>query len=226
MLSRNESSASNAVRQGTLPERQPLGKKPRPIAGPRGGHSGGPIPDLDNRRGQSYHGVRERLDTSMKREISIFGVGPIILGSAIAYAAVAGAATRLWPDICVIRAVPRWALVTLGILFLLVGLPMLAVGARAMAMAYRSDRLATTGLFGIVRNPIYAAWIVFVIPGLVLFTQSWPLLLTPVVAYVAFKIKIPRENRYLEKRFGAAYRQYKADVNELFPFPRLGRRRN
>jgi len=162
----------------------------------------------------------------MKREISIFGVGPIIMGTAIAYAVVAGGATWLWPEVCLIRAVPRWPLVTLGLLFLLVGLPMLAVAARAMTLAYRSDKLATTGLFGVVRNPIYAAWIVFVILGLVLFTQSWPLLLTPVAAYVAFKIEIPRENRYLEKRFGEAYRKYKSDVNELFPFPRLGRRRN
>jgi protein-S-isoprenylcysteine O-methyltransferase Ste14 len=162
----------------------------------------------------------------MKREISIFGVGPIIAGAAIAYAVVAGAATRLWPEVCLIHAVPRCVFVALGILFLLLGLPLLAVAARAMTIAYGSDKLATTGLFGIVRNPIYSAWIVFIIPGLVLFTQSWPLLLTPVVAYLAFKIKIPRENRYLEERFGEAYRTYEADVNELFPFPRIGRRRN
>ena len=47
-----------------------------------------------------------------------------------------------------------------------------------------------------------------------------------VVRTVSFKIKIPRENRYLEERFGEAYRTYEAVVNELFPFPRIGRRRN
>jgi protein-S-isoprenylcysteine O-methyltransferase Ste14 len=80
--------------------------------------------------------------------------------------------------------------------------------------------LATAGLFGIVRNPMYAAWIVFIIPGLVLLTRSWPLLLTPLVAYTAFKLLIRRENEYLEKRFGEDYRKYRAEVNELFPWPR------
>ena len=86
--------------------------------------------------------------------------------------------------------------------------------------AYNSDKLATAGLFGFVRNPMYAAWIVFIIPGLVLLTRSWPLLLTPLVAYSAFKLLIRRENAYLEKRFGDAYRRYRVEVNELFPWPR------
>ncbi len=86
--------------------------------------------------------------------------------------------------------------------------------------AYNSDTLATTGIFGIVRNPVYSAWIVFIIPGLVLLSRSWPLMLTPLVAYCVFKARIWRENDYLEKRFGEAHRQYKVQVNELFPFPR------
>ena len=45
-------------------------------------------------------------------------------------------------------------------------------------------------------------------------------MLTPVVAYLVFKARIGRENEYLEKRFGGDYRAYKAEVNELVPFPR------
>jgi protein-S-isoprenylcysteine O-methyltransferase Ste14 len=55
-------------------------------------------------------------------------------------------------------------------------------------------------------------------------SHSWPLFLTPVVAYLVFKAKIRRENEYLEKRFGEDYREYKAQVNELVPVPRLGNR--
>lgn len=103
----------------------------------------------------------------------------------------------------------------------MVGIPMLIVAGRAAALAYRSDTLATTGIFGVVRNPIYSAWIVFIIPGLVLFSRSWPLFLTPVIAYIIFKVRIGREHEYLEKRFGEEYRTYKTQVNELVPFPKV-----
>jgi protein-S-isoprenylcysteine O-methyltransferase Ste14 len=155
-----------------------------------------------------------------KREMSIFGVGPRIMGTALWYAIVAGLATWLWPDVCLVRAIPYQVFVAVGVLLLLIGIPMLAVAGRAVHIAHKSDKLATTGFFGVVRNPIYSAWIVFVIPGLVLLTHSWPLFLTPLVAYVAFKATIWREYEYLERQFGDAFRQYTAQVNELFPFPR------
>jgi protein-S-isoprenylcysteine O-methyltransferase Ste14 len=160
----------------------------------------------------------------MKREISRWGVGPTIMVSAGAYAAIAGLATWFWPEVCVISAVPSSVLVVTGIVLLVIGIPMLVVAARAATLAYNSDKLATTGIFGIVRNPIYSAWIVFIIPGLVLLSRSWPLFLTPVVAYLVFKARIGRENDFLERHFGDDYRTYKARVNELFPLPRFGNR--
>jgi protein-S-isoprenylcysteine O-methyltransferase Ste14 len=89
---------------------------------------------------------------------------------------------------------------------------------------YNRDRLATGGVYGIVRNPIYCAWVVFLIPGLVLLSPSWPVLLTPLVAYLAFKARIAREEAYLEERFVDDYRTYRSRVPELFPFPRPRKR--
>lgn len=160
----------------------------------------------------------------MKRKLSRWGVGPSIVVSAGAYAAVAGLGTWLWPDICVVTAVPYTAFLAAGIVLLVIGVPMLVVAARAATLAYNSDKLATMGIFGLTRNPIYSAWIVFIIPGLVLLSRSWPLFLTPVVAYLIFKARIGRENEYLEKRFGEDFRKYKAEVNELIPVPRFGNR--
>jgi protein-S-isoprenylcysteine O-methyltransferase Ste14 len=156
----------------------------------------------------------------MIQELSRWGVGPSILVSAGAYVAVAGLVTWLWPDVCSVTAVPRLVFLVAGLVLLLVGIPMLVVAARAATIAYNSDNLATIGIFGLTRNPIYAAWIVFIIPGLVLMSRSWLLFLTPVVAYLIFKARIGRENEYLERRFGDRYRRYKADVNELLPVPR------
>ena len=123
-------------------------------------------------------------------------------------------------DVCLVTAVPYTVFLVAGIGLVVVGVPMLVLAARAATFAYNSDKLATTGIFGLTRNPIYSAWIVFIIPGLVLMSRSWPLFLTPVVAYLIFKARIGRENEYLEKRFGEEYRKYKAQVNELIPFPR------
>lgn len=154
----------------------------------------------------------------MSRELSRWGVGPSIVVSAGAYAAVAGLATWLWPDVCLVTAVPSIVFIVAGIGAVAVGVPMLVVAGRAATVAYNSDKLATTGIFGLTRNPIYSAWIVFIIPGLVLMSRSWPLFLTPVVAYMIFKAKIGRENEYLENRFGDEYRKYKGEVNELIPY--------
>ena len=76
-------------------------------------------------------------------------------------------------------------------------------------------------IVALVRNPIYSAWIVFLIPELAMFSRSWPVLLTPLVAYLAFKTLIRREEEYLEKRFGQRYLGYKSHVNELVPIPRF-----
>ena len=156
----------------------------------------------------------------MTREISRWGVGPSIMLSAGGYAAVAGIATWLWPKVFIVSVIPYTAFVASGIMILVVGLPMLIVGGRAAMRAYDSDELATTGIFGLVRNPIYSAWIVFLIPGLVLLSRSWPMFLTPLVAYVVFKARIGREDEYLENRFGEGYRQYRTQVNELIPISR------
>jgi protein-S-isoprenylcysteine O-methyltransferase Ste14 len=156
----------------------------------------------------------------MSREISRWGVGPSIMVPTVAYAAVAGLTTLLWPDVCLVTAVPRMVFVVAGIVLLVIGVPMLVVAGRAAMVAYNSDKLATNGIFGLTRNPIYAAWIVFIIPGLVLMSRSWPLFFTPVVAYLIFKTRIGQENEYLERHFGDEYRKYETRVNELMPFPR------
>ncbi len=108
-------------------------------------------------------------------------------------------------------------------MLLLVGVPMLIVAARAATVAYNSNKLATNGIFGWTRNPIFCAWIVFIIPGLVLMSRSWLLFLTPLIAYIVFKVRIRRENEYLENRFGEEYRKYTNEVSELVPFLRRKR---
>jgi protein-S-isoprenylcysteine O-methyltransferase Ste14 len=98
---------------------------------------------------------------------------------------------------------------------------MLLIAVISMNRAYNSDRLVTSGIFAVVRHPIYSAWIVVILPGLALLSRSWPLLLVPVVAYVTLKLTIHQEDEYPQQRFSQAYLDYRNGVNELFPFPRF-----
>ena len=100
---------------------------------------------------------------------------------------------------------------------------MLVISARAFSAGFNKGKLVTTGIFSVVRNPIYAAWILFILPGIMMFFQSWLMLATSLVTYIVFKAFIREEEQYLEKTFGQAYLDYKSKVNELFPFPKSHR---
>ena len=127
----------------------------------------------------------------MAKRMPIWGVGPKIIVPTFAYMAVVGIATYLWPAVCLIRAVPYVLFLVPGVVLLAIGLPMLVVAAVSVKVAYKKDELATTGIFGVVRNPIYSAWIVFIIPGLVLLFRSWPMFVAPFMAYGLFKMLGP-----------------------------------
>jgi protein-S-isoprenylcysteine O-methyltransferase Ste14 len=114
-------------------------------------------------------------------------------------------------------------LVAVGIVLLVIGMPMWLMGVHAVMRAYNSDRLVTSGVFGVVRHPVYSAWIVFNIPAIALLVRSWPLLMAPLVAYAVFKMSIRTEDEYLKQRFGQEYLDYRARVNELIPIPKFRR---
>ncbi|MFZ0859193.1 MAG: isoprenylcysteine carboxylmethyltransferase family protein [Candidatus Sulfotelmatobacter sp.] len=156
----------------------------------------------------------------MNGRMNRWGIGPQIAVAALTYAAVAGAATRRWPEVCLMRTLPFITSALVGGILILLGAPMLVVAARTVMTGYNKDQLVTSGLSAIVRHPIYSAWIVFIFPGLVMLTRSWPLLLTSLVAYVVFKLRAHCEDEYLKQRFGEAYLTYRERVNELIPIPR------
>ena len=151
----------------------------------------------------------------MKKRMPIWGVGPKIMAPTFVYLAVAGIATYLWPSMFLVQAVPYLFFLVPGVVLLAIGLPMLVVAVVSVKGAYKKDELATKGIFGIVRNPIYAAWIVFNIPGLVLLLRSWPMFFAPFLAYGLFKMLIGKEEKYLQERFGQAYLDYRLQVNEI-----------
>jgi protein-S-isoprenylcysteine O-methyltransferase Ste14 len=102
---------------------------------------------------------------------------------------------------------------------ILVGLALAATGIRNFSRAATpvptnepTRALVTTGIHGWIRNPIYLG-MVLVYGGIGVAAHSpWTLILTlPLALTIRYGV-IAREEAYLERRFGDAYRDYKARV--------------
>ena len=145
------------------------------------------------------------------------GIGPEFSIAAILSGILTGWLTYLYPDRFIIPCIPYWILVIIGIGFLIAGIVVYVYSLSIFNRGYRKEQLVIDGPYSVVRHPIYAAWILLICPGFVLFFRSWPMLFVPLVAYVSFKTYIHKEDDYLKDKFGQAYSDYRSKVNELFP---------
>ena len=113
--------------------------------------------------------------------------------------------------------IPRIFTLVIGILLLIIGIPIYLTSGLTIHKYFNDGKLATQGIYGYFRHPIYASWIVFIMPGTVLLFDSLIGLSIPFFMYVVFKILIVKEDKYLEERFGQDYIEYKKKVGEIFP---------
>jgi protein-S-isoprenylcysteine O-methyltransferase Ste14 len=102
---------------------------------------------------------------------------------------------------------------------ILIGVAIMAAGARNFSRAttpVRSNQpvraLVTTGIHGWSRNPIYIGMFL-VYAGIAIAASSlWILILALPLAITLHYGIVAREERYLERHFGDAYRDYKTRV--------------
>lgn len=111
-------------------------------------------------------------------------------------------------------------------LALSVGLALVAIGFALAALSVRRFRLAGTsvvpgqnstalvvdGPYHVTRNPIYICFVLVYFGLAVMLTSVWVLLLLIPVLIVLQRGVVEREEVYLERQFGEAYRKYKARV--------------
>ncbi len=159
-----------------------------------------------------------------EKRLSRFGVGPWIAAPSAAYVIAALIADSKWPHVFVLSWLPQSVRLIGGVLMAL-GILLWLAGALAVMRAYDRDRLVTSGVYALVRHPMYGGWIVLAFPGLALVLRSWPLLVTPFIAYALFTRLVHREDQYLEQRYGQAYLEYRRRVNAVVPIPRFWRKR-
>jgi protein-S-isoprenylcysteine O-methyltransferase Ste14 len=118
-----------------------------------------------------------------------------------------------------LRPVPLLARPLVGVM---VGGPVLTAGillaAWAVSAAGRTiiisepDRLVTGGPYALTRNPIYLGWTLIGAGIFLAMNAAWALLLLPAAVAFTHLVEIPREERYLQRKFGDAYRSYRSRV--------------
>jgi protein-S-isoprenylcysteine O-methyltransferase Ste14 len=102
----------------------------------------------------------------------------------------------------------------LGVLLCLAGLTLLFLSLVSFGKSFRvgidsdrPDKLVTTRVFAISRNPIYVAF-AFVLLGQFLVFSNWILLVYLIVAIGLFHRQVLREEEFLKKQYGRQYLEY------------------
>lgn len=150
--------------------------------------------------------------------MTVLGIGSKLLQFIIPYFVLVAALTFLYPEIFAIPLIPRSITVIIGLILTGFGLFFLIVTLRTFAAEFRKGNLITSGTFSLCRNPIYASWTIFIVPGIGFLVNSWLELTAVLLMYVIFKIYIGEEERILVGNFGEKYTVYRNSTPELFPF--------
>lgn len=149
--------------------------------------------------------------------MTVFGIGPKLLGLTLAYAIIPTVLTAAFPGFFVVTRIPPAVLNFLGVILLVLGIPLWILSIIPLLTGFTEGRLCTTGVYSLVRNPMYSAFIVFIVPAITLFSKSWIAFTIPIVMVLIFKRLIKAEETYLEEHFGEDYHRYKVEVSSLLP---------
>ncbi len=153
------------------------------------------------------------------RKMSRWGIGtPFTLLSLGYGAGVCYVHWRWFPDLNMIWPPPTVG-AAMALLFLAGGLIVFVAGLLRLNSAWREDRLETEGIYAWVRHPIYSAFILFLIPAVVLLSRHVLCLTIPFFMYIVFRILIAREEAYLAERFGDEYLKWRRRTSAVLPSP-------
>ena len=105
-----------------------------------------------------------------------------------------------------------------GYAVLIVGLIFWVTAVIQLMTGFSKGILITNGAYGVVRNPIYASAVFFLLPAVALITFSWIYLVPSVFLFAGVMIFIGKEERQLTDTFGSEYICYMTSVDRLVPF--------
>ena len=103
------------------------------------------------------------------------------------------------------------ALCTAGLALFLAALVSFGNSFRVGIDADRPDRLVTSGIFGVTRNPIYVAFALMLVGQFLIFPH-WLLLVYATVGFWLFHRQVRREEDFLQSHYGEAFSEYRQRV--------------
>ena len=153
----------------------------------------------------------------MKEKMSRWGIGPLFAALSIGYGIVTLAISRYYYPSFQIDFLPIWFLYSIGIALIFFGVPFWIISVITVMRAYNANELVTKGVFKCCRHPVYASWVVFIVPGITLLMKNWLGMFTPIFMYFILRLLVKKEEIYLENVFGSQYREYKNKIPSILP---------
>lgn len=144
----------------------------------------------------------------MSNKMKITGVAPHIAVPTFIYLIITAIISYLTKPFFSIIENDSVVLIYLGVALILPGVIMVAACGRRLLKSFDKNILMTDGLYKIFRDPMYVAYLIFVIPGICLLFNSWLVITTVILNYVLYSTFIKKEHKYLEEKFGVEYKNY------------------
>lgn len=140
---------------------------------------------------------------------------PIILAATVAL----GFLFQWWLPLGALAAIGQIWRIPVAVSVLLIGVLLAATGRRTLmglgtnvSPLLPTTVLATQGIFGWTRNPLYSGGTLVMLGIALVFALDWLLvLILPSLLILHFGV-VRREEQYLERKFGDRYRLYKLHV--------------
>lgn len=111
-----------------------------------------------------------------------------------------------------IAVIGGWGAIAAGLLVMCWGLATFLRSRTAVMPHLPASRLVTSGPYRFSRNPMYVGLTLTYVGLALLIDTAWPLFVLPVVLSLLMVLVVRREERYLERAFGEAYRSYRQRV--------------
>jgi protein-S-isoprenylcysteine O-methyltransferase Ste14 len=151
-----------------------------------------------------------------KNGMSIFGQGPAIIRVGLVFMLIGFAVYKFFPAITVLP-VPLFYSTIAGIILLLCGLLLWVTSLVQLLRDFPKGKLITTGAYRFCRNPMYASFIIFIIPAFSFLLHTWVYFLGSLGMWLGATILLCKEERILEDIFKNEFSRYAAAVGRIFP---------
>ncbi len=151
------------------------------------------------------------------KTLPIYGVGPIYVISCLILTIIA-LILNCYKIIPVLKFLDLFMII-LGILFIIIGaiLWLSAVLLTQIDRKIKEGKLITTGIYSIVRNPIYSAFL-FIFIGIIFLVNNIYLLVLPITFWIYLTILLKlTEEKWLKDKFTDEYDRYSKNVNRVIP---------